>query len=401
MKQLLYKDIPNLNYYSFTIVLKSMLDVANFEHNFLHVSINDIDISPELTWAELGLNQEILDAIVGQCNVLFCFDVDVILLNSKISDFVDSMLKMWQQGHGTLRFNSFGADGEEKVFTHSINRFRQEVASIINLFEGIKSAIITVPLVHSYGFTYGLLLSQALKIPIRFVSPSYDTLILQIKPHDMIIGIPNLWANMAKQLATEDASMIGEDVIILTGTGAVPTYLLYVLHRYGFKTVEFFGSTKTAGCAFRTDPDEPYTLFPFLSRSDDSLLKLEYDNPNGSKSEIMLLDTVYWVDKRRMRPFARMDKSVQVAGHSVYPKHVSEIIEKHPDVKVCLIRLMTPDEGFKLKAFIVPYGDIDVEKMHADLVVYLCDKLDEHHFPGSFTFGDYVPVGTFGKPPNW
>lgn len=401
MKSLSYEDIPDLSYDSFIIVLRSMLDVANLEQDFLNASINDIDILTDLNWIDLGLEQEMLDSIVEQCCILFCFDIEPVSLNSKISDFAALMLNMWQQGQSTLRFRTYGSDGEVKVDIHSINHFRQEVASIFNLFEDIQSIIVTVPLVNVYGFTYGLLLPQALKIPIRFIPPSYDTVTAQIKPYDMVVGIPFLWANMAKQLVADEADLIGKHVTILTSTSAIPAYLLHLLCRYGFKTIEIFGSTRTAGCAFRTDPDEAYTLFPYLSRSNDSLLKLEYEHPNGSKSDLMLLDTVYWVDERNLRPIARMDKSVQVGGHSVYPEHVAEIIGKHPDVKVCLVRLMTPDEGFKLKAFIVPYDDVNVKKLHADLVVFLCDKLDDYNFPGSFTFGYNVPVVTFGRPSNW
>ena len=66
-----------------------------------------------------------------------------------------------------------------------------------------------------------------------------------------------------------------------------------------------------------------------------------------------LPDETNILDGRFLVPLKRRDACVQVAGINVYPKHVEKILSQHPAVKTCRVRLMRPEEGTRLKAFVV------------------------------------------------
>ena len=85
---------------------------------------------------------------------------------------------------------------------------------------------------------------------------------------------------------------------------------------------------------------------------------------------------------------------------NVYPKRVEKVLASHPAVKACRVRLMRPDEGERLKAFIVLNEGYTPE--HLGIIrTYLARRLTVHEYPRSFTFGESLPVSSLGKDADW
>ncbi len=73
---------------------------------------------------------------------------------------------------------------------------------------------------------------------------------------------------------------------------------------------------------------------------------------------------------------------MQVAGINLYPERIAGIIREYPGVAEAEVRLMRPDEGDRLKAFIVMDGGKipDPEEVRA-LLFFLGERLNHLEVP--------------------
>jgi len=92
---------------------------------------------------------------------------------------------------------------------------------------------------------------------------------------------------------------------------------------------------------------------------------------------------------------------VQVAGVNVYPEHVTSVLEGHEGVRLCLVRLMRPDEGYRLKAFIVPKPGWNKQALRASLARFARKRLNAVERPARYAFGEDIPRSPMGKPTDW
>jgi acyl-coenzyme A synthetase/AMP-(fatty) acid ligase len=178
--------------------------------------------------------------------------------------------------------------------------------------------------------------------------------------------------------------------------------VLRALRNNGFRTVEIFGSSETGVVCFREDPDGPFCLLPHMVRGKGEHEGMfERSTPDGLLLRYPAQDNITWIDDRHLRPGARLDHAVQVAGINIYPQHVQAVLEEHQGVSQCLVRLMRPDEGYRLKAFIVPKPDWNEQALRESLPLFARKRLDDIARPAHYSFGSAIPRGPVGKPTDW
>jgi acyl-coenzyme A synthetase/AMP-(fatty) acid ligase len=195
---------------------------------------------------------------------------------------------------------------------------------------------------------------------------------------------------------------VGQDITIFTATAPTPPEVMRALRFNGFRTIEFFGSSEIGVVCCRENPDEPFHLLPHVERG-----KGEHEGtferllPDGTLMRYPVLDTITWTGARSLRPGARLDKAVQVAGVNVYPQYVASVLEKHEGVRQCQVRLMRPDEGHRIKAFIVPQSGWNELRLRKSLTLFAKNHLDDVQRPAHYSFGEDIPRGPMGKPTDW
>ncbi len=97
-----------------------------------------------------------------------------------------------------------------------------------------------------------------------------------------------------------------------------------------------------------------------------------------------------------------MDAAVQVGGHNVYPSHVAARLREHPEVEAAAVRLMTPAEGDRLKAFVVPRRREACEDLlRRELSQWCHEHLTAPERPRAFSFGAELPTNEQAKPLDW
>jgi acyl-coenzyme A synthetase/AMP-(fatty) acid ligase len=85
-----------------------------------------------------------------------------------------------------------------------------------------------------------------------------------------------------------------------------------------------------------------------------------------------------------------------------YPFRIADLLQSHPEVKAASVRLMTPTEGQRLKAFIVPQDPAtDPEPLRRRLIDWLTERVSAVEVPKAITFGNALPMTGMGKVQDW
>jgi 4-coumarate--CoA ligase (photoactive yellow protein activation family) len=171
----------------------------------------------------------------------------------------------------------------------------------------------------------------------------------------------------------------------------------------GLRLLQVYGSSETAGVGWRFEAGTPFTLLPYWSRV-DAPTGLARRLPDGGAARYPLQDRLAWKDARRFHPAGRIDEAVQVGGVNVFPSYVAEVLCMHPRVAEAAVRLMRPDEGRRLKAFVVPADAADKaarDLLRAELLAWCAERLSTAERPAVISFGEQLPRQGSGKPADW
>ena len=188
----------------------------------------------------------------------------------------------------------------------------------------------------------------------------------------------------------------------MTSTAPCPPDVATAVSANGVaRLVQVYGSSETAGVGWRDDPYGAYELFSYWRRG-NSDAELVRTLANDSERVVSLPDRLSWDDDRHVRPAGRVEGAVQVGGMNVFPQRVSTVLCTHPDVAEAAVRLMRPDEGERLKAFIVPRdGTVNLQTLEINLYAFIDAQLSVPERPKSLVFGPALPTSALGKKADW
>lgn len=354
-----------------------------------------------------SMNPETLDLTTGDLAVLAdtlgtmlrlqAADISSLARGRTLRDWAQSALDSWRRQPRELVFMTSGSTGQPVPCPQSVLLLEQEILAQAEIHAARRRIIALVPRHHIYGFLFTLLLPKALNVPVLELPPVPTALFsTPLHQDDLIVAFPLFWKSLAALTRHLPAGLHG-----VTSTGPCPPDIIHTLVDLGLvRMTEVYGSSETGGLGYRHHPADAYTLFPFW-RSDrqNSLVRIM---PEGTPTgPFPLPDIVDWVDGRHFRPIRRTDRAVQVAGVNVYPDKVATILREHPLVQDCAVRLMRPEEGQRLKAFVVPVGATDTAALRRDLKTWATTRLSTQELPKSWTFGPSLPVTGLGKAADW
>lgn len=97
----------------------------------------------------------------------------------------------------------------------------------------------------------------------------------------------------------------------------------------------------------------------------------------------------------------RLDEAVQVGGTNVFPARMRQVLLDHPEVADAQVRLMRPEEGSRLKAFVVPSTGADLDVLRSELWRWTESRLTAPERPKAFTLGHQLPRSAMGKLSDW
>lgn len=396
--------VPALDAEDFLLILQSLLHHRQGRHRIQHPPWLEAADFAHRSWREYGQEYGHGQTPAGNAaHTAFCAMFGVTLPtpppHATFGQTAEAAHACWTAGERMVTFFTSGSTGVPKPCLHSEGMLRQEVAEVLPLLTSLprrQGALVTVPLHHLYGFTFGLLLPRALGIPLRVEAPLPTAIARQMRPGDVVVGIPLLWTGLAalRRVPCNDA-------LLLSATAPLPDASLDALCGHGFSCLEIFGASETGALGYRQRAHSPFTLFPRFSRvTDADACTLRRTLPDGTPCILPLQDTHHWLDARRFVPQGRRDHAVQVGGVNVYPERVAKVLAEHPGVRQCAVRLMRPGEGQRLKAFVVPAAGA-THKLVQELRALARERLRVEERPAAYAVGAELPRNAMGKLTDW
>lgn len=312
----------------------------------------------------------------------------------------------------TLGFSTSGSTGEPTVAIHAVERLEQESAfwaAQLRERDTPPAAILSVvPRHHIYGFLFTVLLPQALGVELidaRSWLPS--RLARTLQPTSVIVGYPDFW-----RLFAADPTPLPPGVGGITSTAPCPGAVAQALVPARLQwLIQIYGSTETAGIGWRDTAAADYQLLPGWQRTADGQLRaqggdgeaLDTAHPDPAPPpETAPPDALEWSDARHFRILGRHDRAVAIGGLNVHPERIAAWLQQQTGVAQARVRAMRPDEGARLKAFIVPAPpDAPIAPLRAQLLAAIERELQPMERPRALTFGATLPEGTLGKAADW
>jgi long-chain acyl-CoA synthetase len=374
---------------------------------------------------------QLATAAATWCNAFDSDFEDLCLAKRSVPDWADLMQRARAAGSSHFTFSTSGSTGVCKHVRHREEILADEArvwAGVLSERETtrdafrkstpanaaptfIKRVVALCPTHHIYGFIWGVLLPRALGVPVV----DADLACLPVlESGDLIVAVPDQWGWLA-----ESARHWPADVQGVTSTAPLPDAVHRALMAPPAQPLEtessavpvrgrlrrllqIYGSTETAGLAYRTAPDEPYTLAPQRSRSAAGGIALTL--PDGSVVSLDVQDDLQWISNTDTRPafhiLRRRDLSVQVGGHNVSPAWVADQLRLHPAVSQASVRLSTLAKPPRLKAFVVLNAPGSAAQCQA-LEQWCSDTLPWYANFSSITYGREIPANAVGKPSEW
>jgi 4-coumarate--CoA ligase len=287
-----------------------------------------------------------------------------------------------------ITFRTSGSTDAPKATTHALGNLLAETAVHAGRLAGAKRVIAAVPSHHIYGFLFAQLLPQQMQVPVVDVRRA-----LPLQPGDLVIGHPLFWKSFVR------VGPFAPGVTGVTSTAPCPPEIARDVRDAGVgRLVQIYGSTETAGIAWRDDADGPWRLLEMLERASDvdSVIRC------GDAAILPLPDHVEWLGPREFRLIGRRDGVVQVGGVNVSPVLVREVLLTHPDIADAAVRLMRAEEGDRLKAFIVPRDpSADPVALRRRIGAWINTALKPPERPRAIAIGAALPRSAMGKLADW
>lgn len=323
---------------------------------------------------------------------------DTLLRDRTLDGWVDRVAAQLQQAQvaaveHAITFATSGTTGVPQRVRHPAAWLAQEVDAWRTHLATRKRVVVACPVHHIYGFIWGVLLPQMMHLPvldldIAALNPS------ALQPGDLLVTVPPVWTYLANSRFPFAPEVWG-----ISSTSPLPDATALGLTANGLaRLMQIYGSTETAGVAWRDAPDAAYQLLPFWRKTE---LEGQFARHcvDGEHRLFAWPDLLNWQSDTRFSVARRHDGAVQIGGHNVSTTWVQARIVDTENVAECAVRTFVAGTEPRIKVFIVLTRDS--EQARHDVVFAVRQNLPQHAQPKHFAFGASLPVNVQGKLADW
>ena len=368
-----------------------------------------------LTWAADALDidslarMQLATAGAVWCNAYDAGFEDLFLAKRTAADWAVVMHRARAAGAAQFTFTTSGSTGARKHIRHREDLLALEAQAWAQVLGPVKRVVVLCPTHHIYGFIWGVLLPIALGVPVIDADVS-DLPTLQA--HDLVVAVPDQWAWLSASTRAWPAHVQG-----VSSTAPMPAAVHEAMtlahgapeahdaaNDHGprlERLLQIYGSSETAGLAWRNSAAGAYALAPGRLRNAADGIDLLL--PSGTRQAMAVQDELAWTGPDTFELLRRSDESVQVGGHNVSPAWVVAQLQAHSAVKEAAVRLATDTTPAKLKAFIVlqPAAQANTTPQRTDLEQWINATLPWYATFSSITYGSALPRNAMGKASDW
>ncbi len=351
------------------------------------------------------------------CNAYDAGFEDLFLAKRSATDWAAVMLRARQAGAAQFTFSTSGSTGVRKHIRHREDLLADEARAWAQVLSppaptaasdaaaappsgpAITRVVVLCPTHHIYGFIWGVLVPLALGVPALDADLAHMPALL---PGDVVVAVPDQWAWLAASQRPWPAGVQG-----VSSTAPLPAQVHDSLATAQGspepaaplkRMLQIYGSSETAGLAYRSASTGPYTLAPGRCRNAQGGIDLHL--PSGALQAMAVQDELQWTSDRSFELLRRSDASVQIGGHNVSPAWVQAQLESHSAVKEAAVRPSGHAGQPKLKAFVVLHTPDDAAQRTA-LEQWALDTLPWYAGFSSMTYGAQLPRNAMGKAADW
>lgn len=302
--------------------------------------------------------------------------------------------------HVTVR--SSGSSGKPQSVTHAMSYLAAEAAFWAPMLADRRRVCTGVASHHIYGLLFNLMLPAELGLPVVDLrSRSPGGVLASLRPGDLIIGHPVFWSALLRAAPGGWPT----DIVGITSGAACPDEIAIALGDAGLsRLLDIYGSSETGGVGWRERTSEGWTdgrgshkLLPWWRQTASGLIS------GDDQAPILPPDVLDWDEFGAFKIGRRRDGAVMIGGVTVDLDRVRDTLCAHPGVSDAAVRPMRPDEGLRLKAFVVPRqaAGENLPALLASVVAHLDTALSVAERPRAVRFGLALPQTPSGKPADW
>lgn len=246
-------------------------------------------------------------------------------------------------------FFTSGTTGEPTGALKSYDNLKQELAVLLELFasQNFERVIVTVPLIHIYGFLTGVLLSSALGVDVVLKEEFLPHELLELSEDKKTLCITNpVFLKVLNKLNIQGKHA---NMVFLSSTGKLDIQTANDLpQKLQCKIYQLFGSTETGGIAYKINADEYWTPLQnvTVSKKDECL---EVNSPFLSKYLIekelkeithpFVTSDLIELKNKKFKLLGRKSEIIKISGKRISLLEVETLLEKHQDINEALVRL--------------------------------------------------------------
>lgn len=316
-----------------------------------------------------------------------------------------TLLGRWHEQGCRLSFATSGSTGRAKTHCHTLHSLLQEVGFFLPYFSAYRHICSVAHPHHIFGFVFGVLMPICCESSSSFHYPIPTGDIFPKSRQGVIVGLPVFWDALAVMYAGQNLTPALDSTLCLSASAPLSHQTFNVLQQHGLHNfIEVYGATEASAIAYRRSLAEPFALIDYWSlRADPEEHYTLYKTVDNQTFSVPLPDRLTLSDARHFSVVERIDKAVQVGGVNVYPQQIASLIEKLPEVRACVVRLMRQDEGKRLKCFVVPSNDTSLShrQLRCNIRNWLKGKVCPEGIPRSICCGSELPLSTTGKSIDW
>lgn len=320
-----------------------------------------------------------------------------LLTDATFGRWVECIEAAWRSGVAAITFTTSGTTGTPKRCAHSAEALLTEASFLAELFGDRRRVISLVPTHHAYGFLFAALLPDMLRVEHLDVTRfSAAELAQSLAPGDLVVTFPDRWRWLERSLPVWPRDVEG-----VVSTAPCPPALITSLCERGLSAMtEVYGSSETMGVAVRRWPHTTYQLMSHW-RFAELIREVAPEIVDRSGRNVPLPDRIRLQDGHRFHLAGRNDGAVQVGGVNVFPDRIAASLRDRQGVREASVRLMRPEEGARLKAFVVPELGTDLTVLRRELDAWIDAALPAAERPTAITFGPQLPKSMMGKLAEW
>ena len=177
------------------------------------------------------------------------------LLEARLfGDWLDAVEAAWRAGVDRLSFTTSGSTGRPTRCIQTAAHLGTEVDALAARWPDRRRVLALAPAHHIYGVLFTALLPDRLAVPCLGAGDlGVGELAAALRPGDLLVSFPERWAYLARSLPAWPSGVEG-----VVSTAPCPADLADALAERGLsRLTEVYGSSETAGIAWRDAPREP------------------------------------------------------------------------------------------------------------------------------------------------